>query len=508
MVPQRATPGNDPLPHSRAVLQNGATASALPAIAEALTALLAHDVAHWPAHGFVVVKQRTVRSVLRGSLAGVPVFVKVYRPDTLADRLRDLVRAPRGAAECRALVQLRSLGLPAVEPIAHGLANAGASRCSFLVTRALDAAPFAFATAGPAGAERTGALLRTVHDLRLAIGDLHAGNLLLDATGAPTLLDPAKVRRTDALTLAERAEGLAFFCQELDGGALDPAARPLLRGYLAAGDLPAAFRAELTLATHRLRADALPAFGRRATRSCKHTEVPKRHRATPRWHWHLPGLDASTRARCEAFAAAPTAPTKTGRRGSVWLQDQLVVKERDAGKAQKVWRAAYWLLFARVPQAAPIALRLHAGKGFVFSQRLPTACLADELRAQRLDPPAIAAAAHSLGAAVGRLHAHGLGNRDLKFENLVRDPTTGEVHVVDLDGVRRRAANDSRGRGADLGRLLAAFRAAGAPGGAGTLRAFLRAYLRAWHALLQEPPLRRLLRRAEQRAGEWASAHR
>jgi hypothetical protein len=80
--------------------------------------------------------------------------------------------------------------------------------------------------------------------------------------------------------------------------------------------------------------------------------------------------------------------------------------------------------------------------------------------------------------------------------------------MVDLDGVSRGSAADTRGRGADLGRLLAAFRNAGAPGGAQTVATFLRSYLRANRRLLQRPPLRRMLVRAEHRAGEWATAHR
>jgi hypothetical protein len=80
--------------------------------------------------------------------------------------------------------------------------------------------------------------------------------------------------------------------------------------------------------------------------------------------------------------------------------------------------------------------------------------------------------------------------------------------MVDLDGILRKSATDVRGAGADLGRLLAAFRGAGSPGGASTLRTFLRAWLRAHRQLQMESSLRRLLRRAEQRAGEWAEAHR
>lgn len=507
MVPHRPTPGNDPLPHSVDLTCGRATARASPEVAGALRDLLQADVANWTAHGLVREKQRTVRSVFRGTLAGLPVHIKLFRADTLVDKVRDLVRRDRGSAEAVNMLRAGALGLPVVEALAHGFAVEGDRLCSFLVTRSKDGEPFTFAS-GPATAAVVGSLLRTLHDRGVMPGDLHPGNLVVDRDGRPWLLDLTQVRHGGEPALAERARGLAFFCQQLDGGALDRQAAGLLRGYLAAGPLPASFATELTLATRRWRAAALPKFGRRAFRSCKHTEVPERRRARPRWHWHLPGDTPKIRAACEAFAAAVPPPTKAGRRGAVWLLDDLVVKEREAAKAQQLWRASYWLLFARVPAAAPVALRLHGGRGHVFTRRLANASVAEELVRGTLQGEALAAAARSLGDSVGRLHAHGLGNRDLKLDNLVRDPRDGSVCMVDLDGVRRRAAIDSRGRGADLGRLLAAFRGAGSPGGTTTVRTFLRGYLRAWRQLLQEPPLRRLLRRAEQRAGEWASAHR
>ena len=68
--------------------------------------------------------------------------------------------------------------------------------------------------------------------------------------------------------------------------------------------------------------------------------------------------------------------------------------------------------------------------------------------------------------------------------------------------------DETRGRGADLGRLLAAWRGAGEPAGRAAVTTFLRAYLRAHGSLLQQPPLRRVLLATERRAREWASAHR
>jgi tRNA A-37 threonylcarbamoyl transferase component Bud32 len=508
MVPQRPTTGNDPLPHSVVAAGGRATARAATSIAVPLQRLLEHDVDEWTRLGLSEVKQRMVRRVFRGELGGVPVHVKVFRADTLADHVRDFVRRERGRTEVDNLLHAAALGLPVVEPLAHGFAVGGERRHAFVATRTRDGVPFAFASAPPATARCVGELLRRLHDLGERPGDLHPGNVVVDPDGAPWLLDLTRVRHGGEPALAERARALAFFCHELDAGALDRAARALLSGYLAAGPLPATFREELRLATHRWRAAALPAFGRRAFRDCRHTALGARRRGLPRWYWHRVGVDAQLRGACDAFAASPPPPLKSGRRGAVWHHGELVVKQREAAKAKRLWRAAYWLAFAGVPTAAPVALRTFAGTGLVFTRRLAAAPLATELANGSLHGVALAATARALGGAVGRLHAHGLRNRDLKLDNLVRDPGTGAVHMVDLDGVRPCAATDTRGLGADLGRLLAAFRGAGAPGGAVTVRTFLRGWLRAHRALLQRPPLRRLAQRAEQRAGEWASAHR
>lgn len=507
MVPHRPTQGNDPLLHSATLACGRATAQADVAVAADLAELLALAIPDWPARGFVRTKERTVRSVFAGVLDAVPVHVKVFRPDTLADHVRDLLRPSRGRREADNLRRALALGLPVVPPLAHGHAWDGERLCSFVVTRTVDGSPFDFRLA-PEVLARGGVLLRRLHDLGVRLGDLHPGNLLVDADGNLHLLDLTTMSHGGDLDLVQRSAALAFFCQDLDAGALDPRAKSLLAGYLAAGTMPITFTGELMLATRRWRAAALPAFGRRASRNCKHTQVSARQRGQPRWHWHLPGDSPARRALCEQFAVSPPTPSKTGRRGSVWLLADIAVKEREAAKARKLWRASYWLLFARVPIAPPIALRLHGGRGQVFAARLTGPPLAAELAHGHLATDAIRAAAGKLGHAIGRLHAHGLGNRDLKLDNLVRDPVTGDVAMVDLDGVRRRGADETRGRGADIGRLLAAFRAAGAPGGTGTLRAFLRAYIRAHRQLLQTPPLRRVLRAAEQRAGEWASAHR
>lgn len=478
-------------------------------IAEPLRELLGQAVDGWTALGFERIKERTVRSVFRGALGEIPVHVKLFRADKLSDRARDSLRGERGRREFQHLLRARALGLPAAEPLAFGMARDGDTLRSFVVTRTVEAGvPFDFEM-DKTTHHRTGALLRQVHDCGARTTDLHPGNLLIDDAGDPWLVDLTSFRHAGDPRLAQRAHGLALFCQALDGGALDDRARHLLEGYRAAAPLPLApdFLEHLALATRRWRANALPAFGRRSTRDCRHTATDARRSGQPRWFWHLPQLDAATRERCRAFAEEPPEPTRSGRRGAVWLTDELAVKQRDRGAARKLWRASYWLLFAGVEAPRPIALDLQADCGLVFTARIDNESLAAELSRGALDAATITACAGALGYSVGRLHAHGLRNRDLKFSNLVRLPDTHRIAMVDLDGVRRKPVLDTRGHGADLGRLLAAFREAGAPGNGKTLRAFLRGWLRAHRDLLQRAPWRRLLRRAEQRAAEWARTH-
>ena len=153
-----------------------------------------------------------------------------------------------------------------------------------------------------------------------------------------------------------------------------------------------------------------------------------------------------------------------------------------------------------------MALWTARGRGLVFVERLPGPDLARELREAPPPTAALRTAARHLGRAVGRVHGFGLRNRDLKLENLVRDPATGVVSMVDLDGIRRRAPGESRGAGRDLGRLLAAWRALGRRDEDAVVRSFWAGYHRARRCLGQNPP-RRLRRRIEERAREWLAAH-
>src|SRR5436309_6522587 len=117
MVKQGSAPGNDPLPHSvaiRAAHCRGTVATAMAEVLQPLFTLLPGG------RGLELVKRTTVRTVLRGNVGGMGVYVKLFRHGALSDRARDALRGGRGEGEARNLLAATRLGLRAVEPLACG----------------------------------------------------------------------------------------------------------------------------------------------------------------------------------------------------------------------------------------------------------------------------------------------------------------------------------------------------------------------------------------------------
>jgi tRNA A-37 threonylcarbamoyl transferase component Bud32 len=456
-----------------------------------------------------VVKRSTVRTVSSGDVV-VPgggtrsVHLKLFRAVRLSDRARDAFAGSRSAREFRNLLTARRLGLPGVQALAAGSLTGSFGSRSFLLTgteagRTLPRGPLPATDAAAAGR-----LLRAIHDAGLHARDLHSGNLLRRPDGELRLLDLTSATFAEPLTDLERGRALAFFCLDLDGNVRDPAARPLIEAYAASPSIVSS----AIKAGHRLRNRAVTAFGRRAFRACKTTRVERQNRK-PRRSLHVPAEASWGEAR-DAFASLDSLePAKSGRRGAVFLLENLVVKERTAAAARRLFESAYWLTFAGVPTPMPIAVETFRGRGRVATERLPNVDLLRELRAGLAsNEPELLACAKNFGRAVGRLHSFGLRNRDMKFENLIRDRASQSIQIVDLDGVRRQLPGDNRGRASDLGRLLAAFRHADSPGGDPVIRAFLREYVRTCHRLLYPVPHRRhVLAQATTNAGSWAAAH-
>lgn len=457
----------------------------------------------WP--DLTEVKSSTVRTVSRGTLAGIDVHLKLYRAVRLSDRARDALSGARGVKEFRNLREARARGLPAVEPLAAGRFSGTFGARSFLITATVpDGVPLDRGPLGPEQAHAAGRLLRRAHDAGLRALDLHPGNVLVTRDGDLRLLDLHSAVLTEPVDDGERARSLAFFCLGLDGGVRAVAAAPLLDGYAATPALiDKAGRIGRTQRNH-----ALAAFGRRATRNCRQTAVTRLADGAVRSERKdVPG---PLRDAAAAFVTGDRPePLKTGRRGAVWLTDDLAIKQRPAAAAARLFRASFWLEFCDVPTPRPVALHLHRGKGIVATTRVAAPDFAAELRAGDLSRAELTHAAASLGRSVGRLHAHGLRNRDLKFDNLIRDPADSRILIADLDGVRRKTPLDHRGRAADLGRVLAAWDD-GHRGDrsvhAHVVRAFWGAYHRALRCL-RTSSKKDLRRRSEARAREWRQSH-
>jgi len=453
--------------------------------------------------GLQEVKSSTVRRILSGTLGDrqdFGVHVKLFRAVRLSDYARDAMTGSRAHRELNNLRQAREKGLPCIRPIAAGTRSGKFGSRSFLVTETFPGTSLPRGPLDSLVAERAGKLLARAHDTGLRTSDLHPGNILQTDRGELVLLDLTSALFSSSLGEGERAHALAFFCRDLDGNVLDPAAQPLIEAY---GASPRLLDAAVQKG-RKLRHRALSSFARRALRACAHTSL-ERDPAGGRWYLHRP--ESSLHPAAIELALHPPDPLKSGRRGTVHMSDELALKDRPAAAARRLFEAAYQLAFAQVSTATPVGLRLYRGRGQVVFRRLPWPNLKEALEDGPLADSEIHTSAQRFGRAVGRLHAHGLRNRDMKFENLIRNPETGEVSMVDLDGVRRKTPFDSRGQAADLGRLLAAFRAAGEPGGLRSIACFERAYNAARKSLLIEPINRRTRYLAEARASAWASAH-
>lgn len=457
------------------------------------------DPTTWP--GFTTVKSSLVRTILSGTIAATRVHVKSFRAVRLSDRARDAVLGSRGEREFANLVAAAERGIPVVTALAAGKVRGSFGARSFLVTATSEGSSLPRGPLPEDVATRVGAFLRAAHDRGLRARDLHPGNLLHRADGAIVLLDLTSAALGSPLEADERAHALAFFCQDLDGGVAHPAAAPLLAAY----GLGEQDRQRARLHGRHLRRAGLLSFGKRALRACRHTEIV---RGKVREYRHLPARELVPAAHELLARLATVEPMRQGRRGGVWLDDDLVVKQRSRAAARRLFVASYLLHFAGVPTAVPVLLRLEPERGLVVTQRIRRPSLAIEVTQGTVD---LEAAATSLGTGFGRLHAHGIRNRDGKLENFVRDPGSGDIAVVDLDGIQVRGSNDTRGQAADLGRLLAAFRAAATPlPASATLRIlalFRRSYTAARQCLSCSKPSPHLWNLAARRADAWRTAH-
>ncbi|MCA8958202.1 MAG: hypothetical protein KDC87_19150, partial [Planctomycetes bacterium] len=335
----------------------------------AVEPLLDRDPEHWAE--WQQVKHSTVRTIYRGELddghgGRVPVHLKLFRAVRLSDRARDALGGSRSTREFANLLGAIGRGIRCVEPVAAGTLVGTLGSRSFLLTRTCPGRAMPRHGFSATDAAAAGALLRCAHDAGLHARDLHPGNLLVHPDGGAVLLDLTSALLAEPLDSAHRARALAFFCLDLDGNLRDRTAQQLRARYGAPPELVAA----AVQIGRRLRARALESFGRRAFRNCRSTAIERAPRQ-PRIYLHTGARDLWDDARAALAALDGWTPLKSGRRGAVYLEGNLAVKARTAADARRLFRAAYWLQFAGVPAATPVALWTFQRRGAAAARRLP-----------------------------------------------------------------------------------------------------------------------------------------
>ena len=407
------------------------------------------------------------RMVFRLHRADGDVLVKQFRVGSGRHALREHAKARLGhapaAREWRMLAAMHAAGFPVPEPLALGtLANGD----RLLALRWIDGTPLAEALRDAPAVRREllaalAALVRRVHEAGFVHGDLHAGNVLVDARG-PVLLDWQRAR--PARTRGDRSSDLAH---------LEFALAPLvsrsrrLRVRRIVLDLPAtreqAVRDTLLRAGAAADARAREHARSRTASACRPGRLAAAFEAEGARGLRLRelGTEALT-AICAAHRAALAARDgrvcKSDARSSVTALEvagqRVVVKEtpfRGVARALtdvargsagfRAWRAGHGLLARRIGAALPYAF----GERRVFGVPIASWVVLEDVRpatpASFALEQATAGAAEALDALAHfaiALHRAGVDHGDLKGTHLLlrRAPTGLDVRVIDLEGVR------------------------------------------------------------------------
>jgi len=158
-----------------------------------------------------LLKRGAHRSVRRTLEDGRPAAVKSWDAGGLWRSLRARTSARR---EFELLARLHSIGLPVPEPLALR-ARAGRPELVSAWIDGVDLRQRLLERADPGLAVRLGRGLARMHQLGLRHADLHAGNVLVDASGEPWLVDAGGARLGRSLARAERQAALVMVCADL-----------------------------------------------------------------------------------------------------------------------------------------------------------------------------------------------------------------------------------------------------------------------------------------------------
>ena len=417
-----------------------------------------------------VVKESPAKLVTEHQADGRTFFIKRYRHEAVPLRpLKYFFKDSQARQEWELAEQIEARGIPIVTHLALGERHGFGVRESILITegfpaRSLEEAPHPQPQALLAFVER-------LHEQGVLQHDLHAGNILLAASGEMRLVDLHGTELKSSVSAEERATNLAhlnIYCPL-------PVPAPVL---------------ELSERLRRKHS------ARRSLRSgWNNREFGPEQIGGLKWQVRRRLLTPAARAILadpDGFLKTQAQLFKTSRSSTVGRAPGLVLKRFNLRKveslfkdlfrpsrARRAFRKAYHLELAGIATPRPLA----AADWRVGGVLLRSYLLMEEI-AGAMDLGVYLSGGRApevkvirqAAALVARLHEEGFTHRDLKESNLILG-ADGRLSVIDLEGLEHVGLVEERRAALDLARF-----ARGVAAGRGVTRAhrmlFLRHYCR------------------------------
>jgi tRNA A-37 threonylcarbamoyl transferase component Bud32 len=383
------------------------------------------------------VQYKRVRSVYALSRDGkIELYVKIYHPDSILQKLRNLI-APKTLREMRMLKELKRSGIPvpdAVEHLCRGTVSA-------LVTRAVE--PCSALSSLPE--ERQAGILLEVASTLLQkgffYGDCHAGNIVLDGSGVPVLVDAYAVSSVGS---ASRTHVVSLFSQITTAFRVsDPVLRTHLEPLLPSPEVDHAVQAiQRRGLVSRIRLAA-----RRTARTLREGSF-SRHVGTDDYEaflskGHPVQLEAVLNGHAQNLAHGSNI-LKFQEKTQLSIVGDLCVKSYTRPKpftspyALRSWKGLMTLHYNGIPVAMPVGVVIRRDRSSVLITGMAPGRDLNRLMFHEFPamPPAEKQEiARGLGRLLGIMHGYGIYHADLKTSNIrvLRNPLS--FFLLDTDRV-------------------------------------------------------------------------
>lgn len=395
--------------------------------------------AKFEGYAWDLVQHKKVRSVYALARAGKPeLYVKVYHPRSIFLKLRNLVY-PKTLQEAHTLERLRSCGLPVPEVVTH-LRHGPVSA---LVTRAVHPSTSLASLPEERQIDILCGMAAKLLGMGFYYGDCHAGNILLDGSGRPILVDAYAV---SPVRTVRAGHVVSLFSQVAAAYRVpDEALQRHLAGLLA----PEAIAGAVEAIRLRGLATRVRLARRRAERTLREGS----------FSLHVTGADyeafvSKRRALCLDTVLEEHArnlsrgtnvlklqkKTQLSQVGDLCVKSYARPKPFTAPYALRSWKGLMTLYYNNIPVAQPVAVVL--GKDRRSALITGMAPGRDLNRVLFHEYPAMSLAekramARALGGLLGTMHGYGIYHADLKSSNIrvLRDPLS--FVLLDTDRVRQ-----------------------------------------------------------------------